>query len=128
MQWGVILKTSDGGGNWVVQDSGTPLRLYSIVFINSNTGYAVGGGAPPYTYDSRSGNPSCTWPSIPFYVAMLKTTDGGSHWIREKIAKSDREDNSEHLYYPPNTLLHSVSCLSTGVCAAAGTSGIWMRK
>jgi photosystem II stability/assembly factor-like uncharacterized protein len=54
---GLVMKTTDGGANWVVQNSGLTTTLWDVDFINTNVGYAVG----------NSGN-------------ILKTTDGGDNW------------------------------------------------
>ena len=67
----VILKTTNGGADWVNQSSGIPDQytsisndfidnLYSVYFTNADTGYAVG----------DSGR-------------IIKTTDGGTNWIRQ---------------------------------------------
>ncbi|MCX6150795.1 MAG: YCF48-related protein [Ignavibacteriales bacterium] len=40
---GKILKTIDGGKNWVFQNSGTDLPLLKVKFVNSRKGYIVGG-------------------------------------------------------------------------------------
>lgn len=39
---GIILRTTDGGKNWVTQNSNSTSYLTSVYFVNSNTGYAVG--------------------------------------------------------------------------------------
>jgi photosystem II stability/assembly factor-like uncharacterized protein len=54
---GVILKTTDGGGTWVQQISGTGSALYAVAFQNNSTGFAVG----------KSGT-------------AIRTTDGGATW------------------------------------------------
>jgi len=54
---GVILKSTDGGGTWVPQTSGTSSALYAVAFENNATGFAVG----------KSG-------------AAIRTTDGGTTW------------------------------------------------
>ena len=41
---GIIIKTSDGGGNWSVQASGTTNNLNGVTFANEVIGYAVGDG------------------------------------------------------------------------------------
>jgi photosystem II stability/assembly factor-like uncharacterized protein len=51
---GTILKTTDGGINWLFQNSRTSKSLSSVFFTGENTGYAVGE-----------------------YGTILKTTDGG---------------------------------------------------
>ena len=38
---GTILKTSDGGSNWVEQYNGTE-TFYSVDFVDANEGWAVG--------------------------------------------------------------------------------------
>jgi hypothetical protein len=39
---GMIKKTSDGGKTWDSQESGTPLNLTTVFFINENIGFATG--------------------------------------------------------------------------------------
>ncbi len=55
---GLIMKTTDGGLNWVVQNSWVTSRLYDIKFLNPDSGFAVGASG-----------------------LVLKTTDGGNNWI-----------------------------------------------
>ncbi|MCX6247635.1 MAG: YCF48-related protein [Bacteroidetes bacterium] len=40
--YGTIMKTSNGGTDWTIQNSGTPSHLSSVYFTDANTGYAVG--------------------------------------------------------------------------------------
>jgi photosystem II stability/assembly factor-like uncharacterized protein len=54
---GLVMKTTDGGDNWVAQTSGVTVTLFDVDFINANVGFAVG----------TAGN-------------ILKTTDGGNNW------------------------------------------------
>ena len=54
---GSIYKTTDGGGNWTLMNSGTTNVLRSIFFTSSSTGYIAG-----------------------FSGTIIKTTDGGSTW------------------------------------------------
>ncbi|MBE0430016.1 MAG: hypothetical protein IBX61_09145 [Thermoleophilia bacterium] len=63
---GRIYKTSDGGGAWEPQDSGTSRILASVSFLpDGQTGFVAGGDI----YDSR----------------VLKTTDGGATWSTESV-------------------------------------------
>lgn len=55
---GTIIKTTDGGTSWILQTSGTNTELYSVYFIDSNTGWTVGSGGG----------------------TILKTTNGGTSW------------------------------------------------
>jgi len=115
---GIILKTADGGNSWAPQDSGMPLNLYSVTFVNATTGYAVGGGSALYTYSYITGDDmECSAPNIPSYGEILKTTDGGSQWIPEKIIPTSDD-----------SYLTSVSCAGSGYCAAAGQDGIWLGQ
>jgi len=57
---GTILKTTNGGTNWVALLSGTNQWLNSVYFADANTGFAVGGS-------TRS--------------IILKTTNGGNNWV-----------------------------------------------
>ena len=54
---GVIMKSSNGGITWTSQSSGTTNYLYSVKFMDANTGWTVGEGG-----------------------IILKTTDGGTTW------------------------------------------------
>jgi len=65
-----ILKTTDGGLNWVLQTAESAYYR-GIFFVNENTGWAVGG------------NPSNTFSTI------LKTTDGGTNWIAQTAATTN---------------------------------------
>ena len=55
-----ILKTTDGGENWIAQTSGSDGFLTDVFFTDTSTGYVVG----------EQGT-------------ILKTTDGGVNWIRQ---------------------------------------------
>ena len=63
----VILHTTDGGINWIIQDSGTDVGLNSIWFTNDETGWIAG----------NSGT-------------ILYTTNGGEYW--ESSPSSVEED------------------------------------
>ena len=63
---GTILKTSDGGINWISQYSGTEW-LSAVSFVDVNNGLAVG-------YDQ-----------VNYKSAILRTTDGGNNWVQVSI-------------------------------------------
>jgi hypothetical protein len=63
---GTILKTTNGGLNWISQNSGTVNDLFAIYFCNENTGYVVG----------ESGT-------------ILKTNDGGASWTGQLSGTSN---------------------------------------
>ena len=57
-----ILKTTDGGNNWVTLNSSNPISLNSVFSTSANTIYCVGG----------DGYPNQT---------IIKTINGGSNWF-----------------------------------------------
>ncbi len=68
---GTILRTSDGGDNWIVQSSGTISTLNGVYFTDVNTGTAVGFDLVADTN------------SNPFVGIILRTTDGGNNWTKQ---------------------------------------------
>jgi photosystem II stability/assembly factor-like uncharacterized protein len=98
---GRIVKTTDGGDTWVQQVTGTTQYIYSINFVDANTGFAAGGAAAPGVI-LKSINGGTTWtqvftaPTLSFLHAIdfvnantgfiggnsgiMKTTDAGATW------------------------------------------------
>ncbi len=70
---GTIIHTSNGGDNWIVQDSKTENDIVDVFFLNRNLGWA------------SEWNTSI----FPFGTILLKTTNSGSTWISAPY----REDN-----------------------------------
>ena len=62
---GTLLKTTNGGANWIQKPSGTSLGLWNSCFINENTGWVAGG-----TEGGGAG-------------VLLKTTNTGETWIEQ---------------------------------------------
>ena len=58
---GKILKTTNGGDNWIEQNSGTSNGLMSSYFFNSSLGWIVG-----------------------YSRTILHTSDGGTNWIKQE--------------------------------------------
>jgi photosystem II stability/assembly factor-like uncharacterized protein len=54
---GTIIKTTNGGSEWIAQNSGTSTWLNAVFFLNSQTGWVAGDDG-----------------------TILKTTDGGVSW------------------------------------------------
>jgi photosystem II stability/assembly factor-like uncharacterized protein len=71
--WGTILRTTNGGANWVTQTSGTTIGLFGICFTDVNTGTTVG----------------------PFGT-ILCTTNGGANWI---VQTSGTTNNLSGVYF-----------------------------
>lgn len=61
-EFGVILKSNDGGQTFVSQSSGVESTLFGINFVDDQRGWAVG-----------------------MEAVMLSTSDGGDTWTREQI-------------------------------------------
>lgn len=64
---GVIIRTSNGGNNWYLQNSGVQNFIKSVFFLNKDTGYALSwefDKNPPNYYGTR----------------ILSTTNGGNNW------------------------------------------------
>ena len=61
---GTIIHTSNGGDDWLIQNSKTENNILDIYFLNRDLGWAV------------------TWEVLnyPFGTYVLKTTDGGLNW------------------------------------------------
>ncbi len=59
---GTVLKTTDGGNQWVAHPMDSSISLFAVDFINADTGWAVG-------HDSNG--------------VVLKTTDGGQSWVSQ---------------------------------------------
>lgn len=61
---GIIIHTSNGGTDWIIQDSKTENNIKDIFFLNRNLGWAI------------------LWEvyNYPFGTYVLSTTDGGLNW------------------------------------------------
>lgn len=71
---GTILKTTNGGVNWVIQTSGTTQELFGICFVDAMTGWAAGNNG-----------------------VILNTTNGGANW---NLQNSGTSNNFETVYFP----------------------------
>lgn len=61
---GIILKTTDGGINWITLMENDSLAFHSVFFTDAYTGYVVGG----------------RWNGVNNPGVVLKTTNGGASW------------------------------------------------
>ncbi len=68
---GTIIKTTDGGINWNIQDSTVPYFITGLHFIDENYGWAV-----------------TIKEVFPFNTLILKTTNGGEEWTAEDFQDS----------------------------------------
>lgn len=86
-QEGKIYKTSDGGQNWTLLNSGTTVPLNTVVFLNETVGYVFGGES------------SCSpYPCEVFGSLALKTVDGGKTWIKQYVPYAWSELNSTYFF------------------------------
>ncbi|MBN2031528.1 T9SS type A sorting domain-containing protein [bacterium] len=99
---GTIMKTSDGGSNWDLLNSGTNDDLNAVCFVSQNTGWVVG--------DNNT---------------VLKTTDGGLSWIPQETPTDSLGEDFDP--FDPSTwpsvfdyILYSVHFLDSNTGWAVG--------
>jgi photosystem II stability/assembly factor-like uncharacterized protein len=98
---GVLLKTVNGGSNWISSASGLA-KIYSLSFIDANTGYALLDTSSSLFKTTNGGvnwgqiatgvsclyfiNPSTGF--IAYYNVIRKTTNGGVSWTSYNVIPS----------------------------------------
>ncbi len=110
---GLIMKTSNGGLNWTIQNSKSRVSIHDIFFLNKRLGWALGWNiynpVPPYgTYFFKTTDGGVNWDTSFFplenvylrkvyfqdslygflggaYKNLLRTTDAGANWIDVEI-------------------------------------------
>lgn len=70
---GTIIRTTDGGKNWEVQNSTVHTFIMDIFFIDRNNGWALS-----------------LKDEFPFTSVILKTTDGGINWLQKNFPDSSK--------------------------------------
>lgn len=113
---GAILHTTNGGGSWIEQQSGTYHDLKSVFFTDASTGWCVGGSGTvlhtsngggswspqdPGTNDDLEGvhfiDAQSGWAVgvgyYPYQGVMLFTSDGGATWHAQVVPQGEY-----HLY------------------------------
>ena len=75
--FGTIIKTSDGGKSFVLQNSGTTSFIFDIFFRDKNNGFAA-----------------ALKDDFPFGTRILATTNGGSDWIIQNYPEDNFFFNS----------------------------------
>ena len=103
--YGTIVRTTDGGNSWTIQQSGTSLDLWGVSFSDASNGTAVGAGG-----------------------MILRTTDGGEHWniqasgtVEELRDVSFADANNGTAVGFGGLILHTTDGGSTWVPQASGT-------
>jgi photosystem II stability/assembly factor-like uncharacterized protein len=109
--YGTVLKTIDGGENWFFPTNQTLWWRHCVFFINSNIGYAGGGGlcktvdgGANWTFSNSTiyGNVGSLYftsedtgyavgggGEYGFFRIIYKTTDGGLNWIEQLYSSSN---------------------------------------
>jgi uncharacterized repeat protein (TIGR01451 family) len=126
---GTILHTSDGGGTWSPQTSGTSVLLFAVSFVDANDGWAVGssgtilhtsnGGG---TWSPQTSGTSESFHGVSFVDAnngwamgsngkIVHTSNGGSTWSPQ-VSKAGPAD------------LYSVNMVDTSNGWATGILGV----
>ena len=110
---GLIMKTSNGGQNWIKQNSNSEAFLHDIFFLNKRLGWAlewnIFNPQPPYgTFFLKTTNGGIDWDTSFFpmenvflrkvyfqdslygflggsYKNLLRTTNGGQDWLDVEI-------------------------------------------
>lgn len=126
---GALYKSTDGGTTWNQHPQSFPFPLYSLFFLNADTGYAVGGGLASWSRPEGAPTSSvCDDPRIPQYSTILKTTDGGIHWFEERTKRTSDGYRLSNEGGNGGKPLLSVACLPGGVCFAGDNETVVKRR
>ncbi|MFP5042564.1 YCF48-related protein [Parasediminibacterium sp. JCM 36343] len=107
---GTIITTNNGGSTWNMQSSGTTATLYSVFFVSSTQGWAVGAGSTGIilttidggsTWVAQTSGTTASLSSVFFVSAtqgwatgsggtILTTIDGGSNWVAQTSGTTNR--------------------------------------
>jgi photosystem II stability/assembly factor-like uncharacterized protein len=113
---GLILKTVNGGNNWVTVNSEASLQLWGLYFTNSFTGYTSGStGRIMKTTNAGANWFNLTSPTmtslnsvyflnentgfISGYAIVLKTTNAGANWINLNAPFISGFENFREVYF-----------------------------
>src|SRR4030095_943459 len=113
---GIILKTVNGGSNWVTIYSEATLQLWGLHFVNSFTGYTVGSaGRVMKTTNAGANWVNQTAPTgtslasvyfinentgfISGYAIALKTTNAGTNWINMNAPFFSSFENFREIFF-----------------------------
>jgi photosystem II stability/assembly factor-like uncharacterized protein len=111
--YGTIHHSSDGGKNWVSQDSGIKTLLVDGVFIDSKTGWVIGidgviihttdggatwvkqnSGTTKHLFGISFTDKDYGW-AVGEYSTIIHTTDGGATWVSQQ-PEADKIYNNVH--------------------------------
>jgi len=125
--YGKILRTVNGGNNWIVQYSDTTLQLWGLFFVNSNTGFVAGSSGRIMKTTNKGDNwiilttPTSTALDGIYFVnettgyvgganIFLKTTDAGQTWVNKVGSFISPFETAQAVYFSDeNTGLYSTN-------------------
>lgn len=102
---GTVMKSTNMGLNWITTSVRSSLELYTVYFVNNNTGWTGGAVFGEYTY-------------------LYKTTNGGNNWFLQFIHLTD------HIYslYFINSLTGFASTLRGSIYQTTNGGNDWITK
>jgi len=83
--YGIIIRTSNGGEIWTQQSSGTNNHLLSVSFVDSNTGWVVGEAGTVIKTTNGGLNWEILPPGITTNIENVFFTDNDNGWIISKF-------------------------------------------
>ncbi|MFA6923494.1 MAG: YCF48-related protein [Bacteroidales bacterium] len=102
---GTILKTINGGNNWIKQNSGiTSNSFYSVFFNNSSTGYVSGEGE-----------------------IILKTTDEGTNWVCQNSVSYLTRKFSQ-IFFPNSNIGYAVGSYKGKIFKTTNGGTNWVQQ
>jgi photosystem II stability/assembly factor-like uncharacterized protein len=125
--YGKILRTVNGGNNWVTLYSDTLIQFWGLYFVNSNTGYAAGSSGRIMKTTNKGDNwnilitPSQTALDGIYFVnettgyvgganIFLKTTDAGQTWVNKVGSFTSPFETAGAVYFSDaNTGIYSTN-------------------
>ena len=111
---GQIAKTTNGGVNWtLINVPHTELKMTTVEFLNSNTGWCSGYKTYPY-------------PCCPRFLVYYKTTNGGQTWDSLPQGWGYKTDSDIHLFSKDSIVIASVMAYDLsngGIVSYSNNSG-----
>jgi len=125
--YGKILRTVNGGNNWITLYSDTTLQFWGLFFVNSNTGYVAGSNGRIMKTTNKGDNwiiqttPTSTALDGIYFVnettgyvgganIFLKTTDAGQTWVNMVGSFISPFETAQAVYFSDeNTGLYSTN-------------------
>jgi photosystem II stability/assembly factor-like uncharacterized protein len=125
--YGKILRTVNGGNNWITLYSDTTLQFWGLFFVNSNTGYVAGSNGRIMKTTNKGDNwtiqttPTSTALDGIYFVnettgyvgganIFLKTTDAGQTWVNKVGSFISPFETAQAVYFSDeNTGLYSTN-------------------